>query len=171
MATIAHPCFALDCLVSELSKKDAHSLSDFTNALSRSTAQDAIIKTQTSAQALTSDSSCPLFVTYNTLLRDGSTRLRGCIGTFSGGPLEQTIKQYALIAYVQPNSYSLTIQGSYTSMSHFFVPRSLLVFSSSARRKLTRRSHHLRIALDWITVVNTRMSRRSVRLEVWITSE
>lgn len=38
----------------------------------------------------------PLFVTYNTVLRDGEKRLRGCIGTFEGYALEDGLREYAL---------------------------------------------------------------------------
>lgn len=42
--------------------------------------------------------SSPLFVTWNTVRRDGTTRLRGCIGTFTPRPVRAGIAEYALVA-------------------------------------------------------------------------
>jgi uncharacterized protein (TIGR00296 family) len=42
----------------------------------------------------------PLFVTWNTTSRQGSS-LRGCIGTFEAQPLEEGLSSYALIAALQ----------------------------------------------------------------------
>lgn len=60
-------------------------------------------ETQLRRASLTSDtadshllSSSPIFVTWNTLNKNsGSSRLRGCIGTFSPVPLTQGLSDYA----------------------------------------------------------------------------
>lgn len=41
----------------------------------------------------------PLFVTWNTLGRNGDRRLRGCIGTFQAQELDEGLKSYALTSY------------------------------------------------------------------------
>ena len=38
----------------------------------------------------------PLFVTWNTIRRDGSRSLRGCIGTFEAQELDEGLRSYAL---------------------------------------------------------------------------
>jgi len=38
----------------------------------------------------------PLFVTWNTIRRDGSRSLRGCIGTFEAQELDDGLRSYAL---------------------------------------------------------------------------
>lgn len=38
----------------------------------------------------------PLFVTWNTVRRDGSKNLRGCIGTFEAQELDDGLRSYAL---------------------------------------------------------------------------
>jgi uncharacterized protein (TIGR00296 family) len=43
----------------------------------------------------------PLFVTWNTVLKNGDTSLRGCIGTFEPLDLEKGIKQYSLTAALE----------------------------------------------------------------------
>lgn len=42
----------------------------------------------------------PLFVTWNTLLKNGHKALRGCIGTFEAQELSAGLKCYALTSYV-----------------------------------------------------------------------
>lgn len=42
----------------------------------------------------------PLFVTWNTLSKDGNKSLRGCIGTFEAQELSAGLKSYALMSYV-----------------------------------------------------------------------
>jgi AMME syndrome candidate gene 1 protein len=52
------------------------------------------------AVAAPSPTESPLFVTWNTVSRHG-TSLRGCIGTFESQPLEDGLSSYALIAALQ----------------------------------------------------------------------
>lgn len=44
--------------------------------------------------------SYPLFVTWNTISKNGQKSLRGCIGTFEAQELAQGLKSYALTSYV-----------------------------------------------------------------------
>jgi len=41
----------------------------------------------------------PLFVTWNTVKKDGSKSLRGCIGTFEPQDLDDGLRSYALTSY------------------------------------------------------------------------
>ena len=41
----------------------------------------------------------PLFVTWNTVRRDGTKSLRGCIGTFEPQDLDDGLRSYALTSY------------------------------------------------------------------------
>jgi hypothetical protein len=41
----------------------------------------------------------PLFVTWNTVKRDGTKSLRGCIGTFEPQDLDDGLRSYALTSY------------------------------------------------------------------------
>lgn len=43
-----------------------------------------------------SEEDYPLFVTWNTVRRDGSKNLRGCIGTFEAQELDDGLRSYAL---------------------------------------------------------------------------
>ena len=43
----------------------------------------------------------PLFVTWNTVIRGGEKRLRGCIGTFEAQELDEGLRSYALTSYVR----------------------------------------------------------------------
>ncbi|KAK9900443.1 hypothetical protein P389DRAFT_12480 [Cystobasidium minutum MCA 4210] len=47
----------------------------------------------------------PLFVTWNTIRSDGSTRLRGCIGNFSPMPLASGLEEYALISALKDRRF------------------------------------------------------------------
>jgi hypothetical protein len=42
----------------------------------------------------------PLFVTWNTVTKNGEKRLRGCIGTFEAKELNEGLRDYALTSYV-----------------------------------------------------------------------
>ncbi|OJJ51406.1 hypothetical protein ASPZODRAFT_127474 [Penicilliopsis zonata CBS 506.65] len=44
----------------------------------------------------------PLFVTWDTLSRNGHKSLRGCIGTFEAQELGEGLQSYALTSYVNP---------------------------------------------------------------------
>ena len=48
------------------------------------------------ATASTIEDESPLFVTWNTIGRNGNKSLRGCIGTFEAQDLESGLKSYAL---------------------------------------------------------------------------
>lgn len=48
----------------------------------------------------------PLFVTWNIVRPDGSTRLRGCIGNFSPMPLAMGLQEYALISALKDRRFS-----------------------------------------------------------------
>lgn len=52
------------------------------------------------------DESFPLFVTWNTVSSTGSSRLRGCIGTFEAQPLQQGLEEYALISALKDRRFS-----------------------------------------------------------------
>ncbi|KAK3079983.1 hypothetical protein LTS18_003440 [Coniosporium uncinatum] len=47
--------------------------------------------------------SAPLFVTWNTISRNGHRSLRGCIGTFEAQELDEGLRSYALTSYVVPS--------------------------------------------------------------------
>ncbi|OLL21870.1 hypothetical protein NEOLI_000473 [Neolecta irregularis DAH-3] len=51
------------------------------------------------------DKSYPLFVTWSTLSKSGSKRLRGCIGTFEPLPVEAGLKTYAVAAAFEDNRF------------------------------------------------------------------
>ncbi|KAH8979933.1 AMMECR1 domain-containing protein [Lactarius hatsudake] len=62
---------------------------------------DALYCALTRAQPIKpafADDKFPLFVTWNTRRHSGSTRLRGCIGTFDAQPLRTALKEYALVS-------------------------------------------------------------------------
>lgn len=48
----------------------------------------------------------PLFVTWNTVRPGGSTRLRGCIGSFTPLPLLSGLSEYALIAALKDRRFT-----------------------------------------------------------------
>ena len=48
----------------------------------------------------------PLFITWNTIRRDGSTRLRGCIGSFAPLQLSQGLQEYALVSALKDRRFS-----------------------------------------------------------------
>ncbi|PWN46284.1 hypothetical protein IE81DRAFT_2992 [Ceraceosorus guamensis] len=47
----------------------------------------------------------PIFVTWNTT-KDGSTRLRGCIGTFAAKPLAKGLAEYAIISAFEDTRFN-----------------------------------------------------------------
>ncbi|KAI9002233.1 AMMECR1 domain-containing protein [Gaertneriomyces semiglobifer] len=53
-----------------------------------------------------SDDEYPLFVTWNTISRNGSHRLRGCIGNFSPMPLHSGLREYALTSALRDRRFS-----------------------------------------------------------------
>lgn len=53
-----------------------------------------------SGQTKPKDRQYPLFVTWNTLSKNGHKSLRGCIGTFEAQELSAGLKSYALTSYV-----------------------------------------------------------------------
>ncbi|KAH9049238.1 alport syndrome [Lactarius deliciosus] len=62
---------------------------------------DALYCALTRAQPIKpafADDKFPLFVTWNTRRYSGSTRLRGCIGTFDAQPLRTALREYALVS-------------------------------------------------------------------------
>lgn len=86
MASQAHCCLVFDTLSAHFDKRSPKSIEYFRGKLGLEEA------------AIGDDDPAPLFVTYNTLRKDGEKRLRGCIGTFSAGPLEEALKRYAIVA-------------------------------------------------------------------------
>lgn len=96
MASESHCCYVFDTLSAHFEKRPVKSVAHFRQILGE---QVSSVGDQDPA---------PLFVTYNTLRKDGTKRLRGCIGTFSKAPLEPTLKQYSIIAYVPIVLSSLT---------------------------------------------------------------
>lgn len=88
MASQAHCCLVFDTLSVHFDKRPVKSIEYFRSKLGE--ADDAT--------TIGDDDPAPLFVTYNTLREGREKRLRGCIGTFSAGPLQETLKRYALVA-------------------------------------------------------------------------
>lgn len=88
MASEAHCCFAFAALCGRLLKTNVAPLAHY-KALAG-----------VDGSEIKDDMACPLFVTYNTIEKDGERRLRGCIGTFASSPLESTLKRYAVVALV-----------------------------------------------------------------------
>lgn len=80
---------------SQSSTPPSLSVSSSTSQLTSSTAT-SITGPPSYASRLSVTESYPLFVTWNTLSKSGNKSLRGCIGTFSGLPLEEGLEQYAL---------------------------------------------------------------------------
>lgn len=85
MATLAHARFCFDTLAAHLNGDE----------LPAYTAEDA-------------DDEYPLFITWN-MARSGagsSSRLRGCIGSFSALPLSSGLQEYALISALKDRRFS-----------------------------------------------------------------
>lgn len=76
--------------------------SSASNTSSNSNLSNSTAMTTPSMQLETSKSTerYPLFVTWNTLSRNGHKSLRGCIGTFEAQDLAAGLKSYALTSYV-----------------------------------------------------------------------
>ncbi|KAI9104744.1 AMMECR1 domain-containing protein [Phlyctochytrium arcticum] len=81
VVTSAHCFYCFDVLAAHLEKRDP-SAPDFP------------------------DDKYPLFVTWNTLHKDGSARLRGCIGNFDPLPLHSGLKDYALTSALRDRRFS-----------------------------------------------------------------
>lgn len=69
---------------------------------SKSAARSSTLISAAPPSSSSSNPEFPLFVTWNTLAKSGSKRLRGCIGTFESQKLDYGLKTYALTAYVVP---------------------------------------------------------------------
>ncbi|EAU38297.1 conserved hypothetical protein [Aspergillus terreus NIH2624] len=66
------------------------------------------------------DRQYPLFVTWNTVSKNGHKSLRGCIGTFEARELSEGLKSYALTSYV------FTQIQDFTDTCHHWVRPSIL---------------------------------------------
>jgi AMME syndrome candidate gene 1 protein len=109
--------------------------------------------------------SYPLFVTWNTVSKNGQKSLRGCIGTFEAQELAQGLKSYALTSYVLGLSqavflisydwYAEHMDGLLTSCSAFDdtrfspIPASL-VPSLSCSLTLLGNFEPCEDAMDWV---------------------
>lgn len=107
MANAGQCAFCFEVLVAHFEGRSPAPLSVFTKAIeadssssSLESTTSALSSTFSAAAAVSaSTSTFPLFVTWNTIGKNG-TRLRGCIGTFEPQPLEKGLANYANIAYV-----------------------------------------------------------------------
>jgi uncharacterized protein (TIGR00296 family) len=91
--------------LSQTSSPASLSVNSSTSQLTSSTAT-SITSPPSVVSRLSVNESYPLFVTWNTLSRSGHKSLRGCIGTFSGMPLEEGLEQYALTSAFDDTRFS-----------------------------------------------------------------
>lgn len=91
MATQAHCLFAFDVLECHLAGERTHKTLHDWQQLSTDGKQATL--------ALMNNEAAPIFVTWNTQ-KGNAKRLRGCIGTFSAQPLEESLASYSIIAFV-----------------------------------------------------------------------
>ncbi|KKA28529.1 hypothetical protein TD95_004747 [Thielaviopsis punctulata] len=103
MASVVHCIFCFDVLAARLSNRSPVSLSTIQS--SWPSFLSATGSASAAAEPLPASASYPLFVTWNTLT-DGSTDLRGCIGTFSAQPLATGLASYAVTAALRDSRFT-----------------------------------------------------------------
>jgi uncharacterized protein (TIGR00296 family) len=126
MATPAHCAYCFESLVARFENRQPLSLS----RVEELWAEQAETKEDASG-VISSSSSYPLFVTWNTISRSNSKSLRGCIGTFAPKPLEAGLHEYALTSAFDderfppiPQSQLAQLQCCVTLLTNFSNPTS-----------------------------------------------
>lgn len=107
MATKAHCIYTFESLNAKLNHTSSLGLTVIQEKYSTNTNHSPIASPVTaSSPSPTTTDSHPLFVTWNIADGNSDYELRGCIGTFEPLPLEQGLRQYALIAALQDTRFS-----------------------------------------------------------------
>ncbi|PVI07000.1 hypothetical protein DM02DRAFT_381080 [Periconia macrospinosa] len=96
------PSTASSTSVQSTTSSTPSAVSEASSATSKNSSGSSVLsslgKRLRGAEKERSDEGSPLFVTWNTIQRDGEKRLRGCIGTFQPQELDDGLRSYALTA-------------------------------------------------------------------------
>jgi AMMECR1 domain-containing protein len=108
MASIAHCHYCFDVLVSHLEDRPPRTLAELEALVAAARELTPGLGSSTNGRSSAAPAAVlktPLFVTWKKAsVSSGQLDLRGCIGTFEAKPLEAGLKDYALTAWVPPQT-------------------------------------------------------------------
>jgi AMMECR1 domain-containing protein len=114
MASIAHCLYCFDVISAELErprKRSSMAVAQVEEIINKMQKEKIEVENREAHSCLeehvveptSSMTDRPLFVTWKITRADGRKNLRGCIGTFQPLAVEKGLRNYAKIAYVNPN--------------------------------------------------------------------